>query len=249
MSPAPPSFPRFGPEHDLALLVIAAVAIAAILFVRRASPAATRAFRLALATAMVVGSIAEIVVGLWKGLESVAELVPLQLCDLTLFLGAYTVVTLSKRTVEPLYSFAMSGTLAALVTPELPCVHVADFRFVTYFGLHGLTVVAAAVLIFGLRLVPKPGAWWRAWLWLNAYAAVVALVNVASGMNIMYLRAKPTVPTLFDTLGPWPWYLLSLEGVALGLFLALDVLLRLFTGQSAGFKGRRERVATEAAAP
>src|SRR5262249_57920186 len=113
--------------------------------------------------------------GLGRGGLSAADLVPLQLCDLTLFLGAYTLVTLSDWTVEPLYFFGMSGTFAALVTPELPCVHIADFRFIAYFGLHGLTVVSAALLIFGLRVVPARGAWWRAWVWLNAYAAVVAL--------------------------------------------------------------------------
>jgi uncharacterized membrane protein YwaF len=88
----------------------------------------------------------------------VADLVPLQLCDFTLFLGAYTLVTLSEWTVEPLYFFAMSGTLAAIVTPELPCVHAADFRFIAYFGLHGLTLASAALVIFGLRVVPAPRA-------------------------------------------------------------------------------------------
>jgi uncharacterized membrane protein YwaF len=85
----------------------------------------------------------------------------------------------------------MSGTVAALLTPELPSVGATDFRFLAYFGLHGLTVVATLTLTLGLGLVPTGGAWWRAMLWLNAYAALVSVVNIVAGTNFMYLRAKP----------------------------------------------------------
>jgi len=33
---------------------------------------------------------------------------------------AFTLLTLSNRTVEPLYFFTLAGTLPALLTPELP---------------------------------------------------------------------------------------------------------------------------------
>ncbi|GED28899.1 hypothetical protein BCE02nite_00400 [Brevibacillus centrosporus] len=37
----------------------------------------------------------------------------------------------------------------------------------------------------------------------------------------MFVTHKPFQPTLMDYLGPYPWYILSLEGVALGLFCLL----------------------------
>jgi hypothetical integral membrane protein (TIGR02206 family) len=228
------TFPRFGLEHDLALVVVAGATAAAIVFARRASPRAATVARFVMAALMLGGSLTEIVVGLWTGLETADDLIPLQLCDFSLFLGAYTLVTLSEWTIEPLFYFAMSGTVAALVTPELPCVHVADFRFLAYFGLHGLTIMSALVLPLGLGLVPARGAWWRAVVWINGYAAVVALFNLAAGTNLLYLRSKPTVPTLFDVLGPWPWYLVSLEGVCLALFFVLDVGLRVATRSRPG---------------
>jgi hypothetical integral membrane protein (TIGR02206 family) len=219
-------FLRFGPDHDLALLVILVAGATSIVFVRLAPPSATKRFRLALAAAMVGGALTEILLALWEGSEPLSQVAPLELCDLSLMLGVFTLITLSRRTVEPLYYFVMSGTVAALLTPELPAVGATDFRFLAYFGLHGLTVIATLTLTLGLGLVPALGAWWRAMLWLNAYAALVSVVNIVAGTNFMYLRAKPVVPTLFDWLGPWPWYLLSLEGVGLVLFFLLDLPLR-----------------------
>lgn len=222
---APEASVRFGFDHDLALVLIALATGAAVLRARKAGAGDRRRLRLGLAALMVAGSLAEIVVGVGTGSEGWRDAAPLQLCDLSLLLGAYTLATLSRRAVEPLYFFATMGTLPALITPELPCAHATDFRFVAYFGLHGLTIVATATLLAGFGLVPGRGAWWRALLWLNAWAGLVSVVNAVAGTNYMYLRAKPTVPTPFDWLGTGPLYLPSLELAAALVFLVLDLLL------------------------
>ena len=56
---------------------------------------------------------------------------------------------------------------------------------------------------------------------LNSYAIAVGAIDRAMGWNYGYLCRKPAVPSLLDYLGPWPWYLVSLEGVALLTFLLL----------------------------
>ena len=77
-------------------------------------------------------------------------------------------------------------------------------------------------LVCGLGLTPRPGAWRRAWLALNALALVVTPVNLALETNFLYLRAKPTQATVFDWLGPWPLYLVGLEALAAGIFFLLE---------------------------
>jgi hypothetical integral membrane protein (TIGR02206 family) len=56
---------------------------------------------------------------------------------------------------------------------------------------------------------------------LNIYAALVGLFNAWYHTNYMYLCEKPEGASLLDWLGPWPWYILSGEAVALALFSLL----------------------------
>ena len=72
------------------------------------------------------------------------------------------------------------------------------------------------VLVFRQR--PEPRSILRAWIALNLLAGVAALVNWALGTNYLYLGGKPAGASLLDWLGPWPWYLLSVEALALFSF-------------------------------
>lgn len=52
------------------------------------------------------------------------------------------------------------------------------------------------------------------------YAAIVFPLNfIHPDMNYMFLKHAPLGGSLIDLLGPWPWYILSLVGVALVLFV------------------------------
>jgi hypothetical integral membrane protein (TIGR02206 family) len=42
-----------------------------------------------------------------------------------------------------------------------------------------------------------------------------------SGANYGFLRAKPPQASLLDLLGPWPWYILALDALAVVLFTLL----------------------------
>jgi hypothetical protein len=89
---------------------------------------------------------------------------------------------------------------------------------VVFFGLHGLVLAAALLLVFGLGLRPRPGAAWRVFGITAGWTAFVGLVNLALGTNFMYLRRKPLAATPLDAMGPWPLYIVTGGVVALVLF-------------------------------
>lgn len=58
---------------------------------------------------------------------------------------------------------------------------------------------------------------------LNALLVVALVANAWTGGNYLFVSRKPDNPSLIDFLGPYPWYILSLEGVAVALFSLLYV--------------------------
>lgn len=144
---------------------------------------------------------------------------PLQLCDAAVVIAAWALVTRAPLAFELTWFWGGAGTVPALLTPDV-AEGFPHWRFLLYFAQHGGIVVAAVALAAsGMR--PRPGAALRVLAWLNGYALVVGLVDAASGANFMYLRHKPGAHTPLDWLGPWPWYLVACEAVALGLFFSL----------------------------
>lgn len=226
--PAPP-FVLLGPDHVAALVLTALAAGALVAACRGGDDAARRGVRRALAAGLLAGMAAE-PVGAALGGWFDRQLLPLHLCDVAVVLSVWSLLRLDRRSVEPLYFFALSGTLPALLTPELP-TGFPSFRFLIYFVPHGLVVISTAVLVGGLDLWPRAGAWLRAFALLNVYAACIGVVNWALGTNFLYLAKKPTGPTPFDWFGPWPWYILSLEVGFLLVFGLLELPLRARGGE------------------
>src|SRR5260370_27279697 len=115
------------------------------------------------------------------------------------------------RTAYELASFwGLSGTLQALLTPDL-AEDFPSLHFITFQVLHASVVVAVLYLTLGLGMRPRPRSILRAWLWLQVYAAVTAVIDWLLGSNYGYLLRKPAQPSLYDYLCPWPYYLLRLE--------------------------------------
>jgi hypothetical integral membrane protein (TIGR02206 family) len=126
---------------------------------------------------------------------------------------------------EILYFWAASGSTLAMLTPELPW-GFPRWEFFVFFGLHGLVLVAALVLVYGVGLHPRPGAPRRAFLATVALALAAGTANWLLGMNFMFLRWKPHAATPLDWMGPWPIYIGTGAALAFGLFHLLALPFR-----------------------
>jgi hypothetical integral membrane protein (TIGR02206 family) len=150
---------------------------------------------------------------------------PLQLCDVTLWMSALACLTRSPRIVEFAYFGGLAGAGMAILTPDLWSPW-PSYPAIYFFIAHGGIVLAVSVLVFG-RIAPlADGAVWRAFAMLLGFAAVVGTVNALAGTNFMYLSHKPKGASLLDALGPWPIYLIAGAAVALGLFWLLWLPVR-----------------------
>jgi hypothetical integral membrane protein (TIGR02206 family) len=145
---------------------------------------------------------------------------PLQLCDLTVWLTVLACLTLIPAVVECAYFAGVAGSGMAILTPNL-WSSWPSYPAIYFFVAHGGVLVGSAVLTFGRIAVPRQGAIWRVFGILAVYAAVVGAFNAVFGSNYMYLCHKPGNPSLLDWLGPWPLYLVSSTVVALLLFWLL----------------------------
>jgi hypothetical integral membrane protein (TIGR02206 family) len=150
---------------------------------------------------------------------------PLELCDAALWLVVAALLTLSPLAFDLAYYFALAGASMSLLTPNLTAASTL-FLSVQFFADHGLLVVAVLYLVWSRQARPRPGSVGRAMLALNLLAALVGAFDFAFGTDYMFLRAKPVTVSALDLLGPWPWYILASEGVALALFLLLYLPFR-----------------------
>ena len=217
-------FRLFGPDHWAALAAVGCVG-ALLCVASRRGPGAARAVRLALAALLLLLTALSLALAARERPLTVWDFLPLELCDAAIFLAAFALLTLNRAACELLWLWAGGATTLAMITPDLAW-GAPDWGFYSFFALHGSVVISAAVPPLGLGVRPRRGPPGRALLATNAYAALVAAVDVASGRNFLDLRAKPDAWTVLDWLGPWPVYLLACEILAAALFSLLYLPFR-----------------------
>jgi hypothetical integral membrane protein (TIGR02206 family) len=242
-------FILFGQAHLITLLVVAAASIA-VPILARGSPWAAPAsgsgnkmhYRIGVLIAVLL--IAQEALHIWLQAthyeRPMSSLLPLHLCGLSVLLSAWVLVARSYLAYEIVYFWAWGGTLQALLTPDLDA-GFPSLAFIAFFVGHGLVILAVLYATLVYRFRPRVVSIVKSLVALVAAAAVVAPVNLWLGSNYLFLSNKPEQASLMDYLGPWPWYILSLAGLALvsSVIYYLPFLIKdLISG-----KARRERSA------
>lgn len=142
---------------------------------------------------------------------------PLQLCDLALFLTALALVKRNNLVSELAFFWGFSGSTQALLTPDLTN-GFPNFLWFSFFLSHAGVILGAIYLMVRGRISLSFGSVNRVFFMTNVYAAVIGVVNWRLGTNFGYLASKPDHSSLLDYLGPWPVYIFWTELIALGLY-------------------------------
>jgi hypothetical integral membrane protein (TIGR02206 family) len=211
-------FRILGASHIGAVAFFAALNVLIIVFrVRIRDTALDQVLRVLIASLLLVN---ELGLSLWRlryRVWTIQTSLPLHLCGVSVLLAALMLYTKSFAIFELTYFWAMGGALQGLLTPDVDGWDFPHFRFITTFLSHGLIVTANLSMVFVLGMRPTFVSYLKSMAVVNAYAGAMLLYNRATGANYGFLCRKPDSPTLLDLLGPWPWYLLSLEAIALVL--------------------------------
>jgi hypothetical integral membrane protein (TIGR02206 family) len=210
----------FSVSHLCSLLVF--FALLALLHVLRGklrAPFADQVTRWSLAGVLALSEVSFHWWHLATNTWSLHESLPLQLCSVTLILSVFMLMTSSFRLFEVTFFAGIAGAGIALVTPELfyPFPH---FRFFHFFVAHEGIVLACLYMSWVKGYRPTFSSVWKTMISLNVLLLIALGVNRWTGGNYLFVSHKPEQPGLMDFLGPHPWYILSLEGVAF-LFFSL----------------------------
>lgn len=218
---------QFSDQHDVALAVMVISVALSVWIPHRFPDGVTRWVSIGLAVLIFAAWAGEYVADGILHIWTVEYDLPLQLTDVISVMSIAALLTRRRLLVELVFFWSFTASLQAVVTPDLAYSFPSVFYF-TYFVYHIGAIVAASLLVFGCRLYPRRGAWWRVFVATLVWAAVAGAGDVITGGNYMYLHYKPVHSTLLSVLGRWPWYIAGAAGVALAMLLVLAGLMRAF---------------------
>jgi len=214
-------FQLFGRAH-LAALTLVALVIGSFFLVRLVPGQEIRtAIRFGLAAVLILNEMTWHVWNLKTGQWNVKTMLPLHLCSLFVILSAVMLVTRSYQIYEFAFFLGIGGAAQALLTPDAGKYGYPHLRFFQVIISHGAIVAAAAYM----TVVEGYRPYWTSLLHVlvgaNLYLLLVGLINWRLGSNYLFIAHKPETPSLIDLLGPWPWYILSIEVFSFVVFLLL----------------------------
>ena len=215
-------FVLFGPAHLASLAVVLLFNLSFILVRRSPSQKLRQVFRLGMAVWLLVNELSWHVWNWAIGEWTVQTMLPLQLCNVFVFLSAIMLLTRSRKIYEYAYFLGIGGAIQTLITPDAGMYGFPHFRFIQPVISHGLIISAVIYLTVVEGFRPTWKSIPRVVLAGNLYLFFIALVvNPLLGSNYLMTAYKPDVTSLLTLLAPWPWYILEYEGVGLLIFLIL----------------------------
>ncbi len=208
------TFHPFGPDHWAVLMFMAAAGLMLMLRAKQIRNVRDdRPLRFILALLLLTNEIGSLIFHISQGVL----LLPLHLCDFALLLLVWSLLTRNAWTGELAFFWGLAGSLQAVLTPDLR-EGFPSFPWASFFLGHcGIVLGVIYLLVRGYAKVTVASVW-RAWFFTNLYALIAGFANWGLGTNFGYLARKPEHPSLLDYLGPWPYYILWGELIALGLF-------------------------------
>jgi hypothetical integral membrane protein (TIGR02206 family) len=159
----------------------------------------------------------------WNGIDLYGGL-PLHLCDFNGLVAPLALLTLNRWARATLYFWSFTLTLQAFIQPLLSD-GPGQLPFWAFWAGHTIIMASAVYDLVVLEFRPDWHDLKRATVVSLAYVAMVTPVNLELGTNYGFIGNPPaekSIPPFINAMGPWPWRVLIVMGLAMiGFVLAL----------------------------
>lgn len=150
---------------------------------------------------------------------------PLQLCDVTVWVAAAALVFRREVLQHLTWFWGMGGGIPALFLPVRGAPFPGWFYFEFYLA-HGGIIVAALLVVIALGARIRFGTMVRALVITGAVAVAGGILDVAVGGDYLYLASLPPVTGPLQSLSSWPLYRVALCMAAALVMVALGWVAR-----------------------
>ncbi|WP_300359645.1 TIGR02206 family membrane protein [Fusobacterium sp.] len=178
-----------------------------------------KGFAVVISCAVLIMKIAELVIRNGVYGESIQQLIPIHLCNITLMLCIITMIFPSKSLFQIIYYWSI-GAVAAILFPD-GRVAFPNFVGISFFATHFFILFTVVYQMISLGYRPTFKGFIGSFVCINIFAGIVYKINEILGTNYMYINYKPTFSSPLDFFGPWPHYIIIVEiiYIVLGLLL------------------------------
>lgn len=215
-------FNSYSTEH---IIVLVLSLIFGFLFIRFAANKKEKhqiLIGLILSLIVLFSQISKVLIKLQLGTFDMSVDLPLHLCNMMPFFIPFAIGLKNEKLWSILFFWIMAGTLQAMFTPTLT-ENLPHYEAIRYWLVHaGLPIlVLYGTFVYGFKIKFTDIFW--SLFYLNIVTAIIYPINLLTGGNYLFIMHKPEVGTMFDIMGPWPWYILTCELV----FIILSLILYL----------------------
>ncbi|KON88197.1 hypothetical protein AF332_16215 [Sporosarcina globispora] len=219
------NFEMFSASHLVTLAIFLLISCAIFRYRKMLNGDGWRRFEIGAAISLILNEILNHGWMMMNGVWKLGRSLPLELCNIGLLLCILLLLTRKKIIFELLFFIAVLGATQAIVTPALT-YDFPHFRFIHFFYAHMMVVWVALYFLCARKYYPTFHSVIKQIVFINLLLPAILLINNQSDGNYWFLRHKPKTPSFFDILGPYPWYIFTLESLLVILSLIVWFILK-----------------------
>lgn len=155
--------------------------------------------------------------------ETFLNLLPFNMCNYTLILAALMMIFRSKKIFNVVYFWSI-GAILAIATPDIR-IAFPNYSNISFFLTHFYIYFATFYCLLHFKFSITFYSLKKSFIYINGIMLVLFPLNFLLNTNYMFLKKKP-ISSPMDFLGPWPFYIISLEIVMIILFTLMYLPFR-----------------------